>query len=94
MEKLRYNKEVTSSQISKLKHELYNILLKKPITLLTKDDVNLMYVLSKDKEIQETKYMGDKCINRNCICEKMIKSEQKLSKKNNLLKALFEIYSN
>ena len=54
MEQLRYNKEVTSRHISKLKHELYNILLKKPITLLTESEVNLMYVLSKDKEIQGT----------------------------------------
>jgi len=54
MEQLRYNKEITSRQISKLKHELYNILLKKPITLLTESEVNLMYVLAKDTEIQET----------------------------------------
>jgi len=40
------------------------------------------------------KYMSDKCINRNCICEKLLKSEQKLNKKNKLIKALFEIYSN
>ena len=40
------------------------------------------------------KYMSNKCINKDCICEKFIKSEKKLSGKNKLLKALFEIYSN
>lgn len=44
------------SEITSLKIKLYYVLLKQDINSMNKNDVNLMYFLSKDKDIQELLY--------------------------------------
>jgi len=41
-------------EIRQLKHKLYNRLLNHCIGRLTKEEIDIMYSLSKDREIQET----------------------------------------
>jgi len=44
------------NEITNLKVKLYYALLKQDINSMNKNDVNLMYFLSKDKDIQELLY--------------------------------------
>jgi hypothetical protein len=51
MSKIYYLKEMDKID---LKHKLYSLLLHYPIDKLTDEEIDIMYALSKDRDIQDT----------------------------------------